>query len=122
VLVHCGQGLEIESPGDLVEGWGIAIFFHEAADEVDHLFLPACNGHACHSSEERAKYGEEIFAKPIWVPNLKLSSSGVPKAKYRRRKIKAISCQHTLFDEMVSLQAGMNPALRRGNDRENPDC
>ena len=46
VFVHGSQGLEIEPPGDLIEGWGIPILFHEAADEVDHLFLSACDGHA----------------------------------------------------------------------------
>jgi hypothetical protein len=53
---------------------------------------------------------------------LKLIWAGVPKAKHRRRKNKAISCQEGHFDEMVSLQAGDQPGAETRDGFENPDC
>ena len=51
VLVHCGEGAETQTAGDLLIGRGVAVFLGEAGEKVDDLFLPSRNCHAHDCSE-----------------------------------------------------------------------
>ena len=68
VLVHRGQGLEIQPPGDLIEGRGVSILFHEAADEIDHFFLSACNGHAAIVAKKQRNVAKKSSPRSFGVP------------------------------------------------------
>jgi hypothetical protein len=51
VLVNGGERAQFEAAGDLFIGRGVAVALYEAADEIQHFFLPAGDGHGRESSE-----------------------------------------------------------------------
>ncbi len=51
VFMYGGQRAEPQTRGDLLIGWGVAVFLGEAGEEVDNLFLPPCDSHAHDCSE-----------------------------------------------------------------------